>query len=148
MVLPALKRGGYSYRKQVLVGSLPGGGKHKVDLVAEKSGDEFLISMRWQQSSGAAEQKVPFEIICLAEAIKETPSYKRGYVVLRGSRLDAQGIFRGEDSKALGRYGSGEGIFARSVCCPCQRGKDTDLTIEFNVSAHHRRHKTRFAKSL
>ncbi|HEY2485960.1 MAG TPA: PD-(D/E)XK nuclease superfamily protein [Candidatus Binataceae bacterium] len=84
MVLPALKRGGYSYRKQVVVGARPGGGKHKVDLVAEKSGQEFLISMKWQQSSGTAEQKVPFEIICLAEAVGETPSYKRGYAVLGG----------------------------------------------------------------
>jgi hypothetical protein len=74
MVLPALKRGGYSYRKQVLIGSRPGGGRHKVDLVAEKCGDEFLISMKWQQSSGTAEQKVPFEIICLAEAISTTLS--------------------------------------------------------------------------
>jgi hypothetical protein len=40
--------------------------------------------MKWQQSSGTAEQKVPFEIICLAEAIRETPNYKRGYVVLGG----------------------------------------------------------------
>jgi len=55
-----------------------------VDLVAEKSGHEFLISMKWQQSSGTAEQKVPFEIICLAEAVKATPNYKRGYVVLGG----------------------------------------------------------------
>ena len=84
MVLPALKRGGYLYRKQVVVGSRPGGGRHKVDLVAEKSGREFLISMKWQQSSGTAEQKVPFEIICLAEAIRATPSYKQGYVVLGG----------------------------------------------------------------
>lgn len=84
MVLPALRRGGYSYNKQVLVGSRPGGGRHKVDLTAEKSGDKFLISMKWQQSSGTAEQKVPFEIICLAEAIREIPGYKRGYVVLGG----------------------------------------------------------------
>jgi len=55
-----------------------------VDLAAEKAGDEFLISMKWQQSSGTAEQKVPFEIICLAEAIRETSSYKPGYVVLGG----------------------------------------------------------------
>ena len=37
MVLPARKRGGYSYRKQVLVGSRPGGGRHQVDIAAEKS---------------------------------------------------------------------------------------------------------------
>ena len=46
MVLPALKRGGNSYRKQVLVGSRPGGGRHNVDLAAEKAGDEFLISIK------------------------------------------------------------------------------------------------------
>ena len=84
MVLPALIRGGYSYRKQVVVGSRPGGGTHKVDLLAEKAGEEFLVSMKWQQTSGTAEQKVPFEIICLAEALRETPSYKRAYVVLGG----------------------------------------------------------------
>ena len=82
--MPALKRSGYSYRKQVHVGSRPGRGRHKMDLVAEKSGDGFLISMKWQQSSGTAEQKVPFEIICLAETIRETSSYKLGYVVLAG----------------------------------------------------------------
>jgi hypothetical protein len=84
MVLPALKRGGYLYRKQVVVGSRPGGGAHKVDLLAEKAGEEFLISMKWQQTSGTAEQKVPFEIICLAEALREKPNYKRAYVVLGG----------------------------------------------------------------
>lgn len=55
-----------------------------MDLAAEKAGEEFLISMKWQQTSGTAEQKVPFEIICLAEAIRNTPSYKRAYVVLEG----------------------------------------------------------------
>jgi hypothetical protein len=34
--------------------------------------------MKWQQSLGTAEQKVPFEIICVAKAIKATRSYKRG----------------------------------------------------------------------
>jgi hypothetical protein len=84
MVLPALKGGGYCYRKQAVVGARPGGGAHKVDLLIEKAGEEFLISMKWQQTSGTAEQKVSFEIICLAEVIRETPSYKGGYVVLGG----------------------------------------------------------------
>jgi hypothetical protein len=82
MVLPALKRGGILVSQ---AGSRHGGGAHKVDLLAEKAGEEFLISMKWQQTSGTAEQKVPFEIICLAEAIRQTPDYKRGYVVLGGT---------------------------------------------------------------
>jgi len=84
MVLPALTRGGYSFLKQAIIGTRPGGGSHKVDLVAEKDSEEFLISMKWQQTLGTAEQKVPFEIICIAEAIKGNPNYKRGYVVLGG----------------------------------------------------------------
>src|ERR1700730_890199 len=86
MVLPALTRGGYSFRKQVMVGERPGGRKHKVDLTAERAGEEILISMKWQQTSGTAEQKVPFEIISLAEAIREKPTYKRAYVVLGGPK--------------------------------------------------------------
>lgn len=85
MVLPALTRGGYSYQKQVRIGLRPGGRAHKVDVLAERGGEKFLISMKWQQTSGTAEQKVPFEIICLAEAIREAPDYKRGYVVLGGT---------------------------------------------------------------
>jgi len=27
--------------------------------------EAILISLKWQQSSGTAEQKVPFEVICL-----------------------------------------------------------------------------------
>ncbi len=87
MILPALKRGGYSYRKQVNIGERLGGGRHVVDVVAEAGdGSEFLISLKWQQVSGTAEQKVPFEVICLAHAVRMSGGqYKRAYLVLGGS---------------------------------------------------------------
>jgi len=86
MVLPALQKGGYSYSKQVHVGARPGGGKHKVDVVAQKGAKEFLISLKWQQVGGTAEQKVPFEVICLLEAVTEGKGrYDKAYVVLGGS---------------------------------------------------------------
>src|SRR5207253_1740452 len=44
-------------------------GTHKVDAVARKLADEILISLKWQQVGGTAEQKVPFEVMCLAKAI-------------------------------------------------------------------------------
>lgn len=86
MVLPALAHGGYSYRKQVNVGTRLGGGKHKVDLVATDSeGNNLLVSMKWQQVSGTAEQKVPFEAMCLADAILVNPgTYTKAYLVLGG----------------------------------------------------------------
>ena len=59
MVLPALERGGYEYFRQVDIGERLGGGKHVVDVVAyDPHGQGYLISMKWQQVSGTAEQKV------------------------------------------------------------------------------------------
>ena len=83
MVLPALERGGYSYRTQVNLGQRIGGGKHLVDAVVEKDGQKFLLSVKWQQVSGTAEQKVPFEVICLSEAL-EAGEYSKAYLVLGG----------------------------------------------------------------
>lgn len=84
MVLPALTRGGYAARSQVVTGARPGGGPHKVDAVAEKDGDSIIISLKWQQSSGTAEQKVPFEVMCLADAVREKLA-SRAYLVLGGT---------------------------------------------------------------
>lgn len=86
MILPALKRGGYSVQQQVNVGIRLGGkGKHNVDAVAEKDSEKILISSKWQQTSGTAEQKVPFEVMCLAEAIIDNrDEYTKAYVILGG----------------------------------------------------------------
>jgi hypothetical protein len=83
MVLPALAKGGYSFKSQIKIGKRFGGGSHFVDIVAEKGDNRFLISVKWQQVSGTAEQKVPFEVICLEEALK-TGEYHRAFVVLGG----------------------------------------------------------------
>jgi hypothetical protein len=78
MALPALKHGGYEYAPQVEVGERLGGGKHKVDLVAANTrGEKILISLKWQQVAGTAEQKVPYEIMCLAEIIRTKEEYSR-----------------------------------------------------------------------
>lgn len=84
MILPALTRGGYLARRQVLTGARPGGGPHKVDAVAEKNGEAIIISLKWQQSSGTAEQKVPFEVMCLADAVRAQYA-NRAYLVLGGT---------------------------------------------------------------
>jgi len=83
MVLPALAEGGYTWKVQVILGKRLGMGAHKVDAVAEEDGRRILISIKWQQASGTAEQQVPFEIICLVEAM-ETGDYDKAYVVLGG----------------------------------------------------------------
>jgi len=83
MVIPALEGGGYSVHKRVVVGERLGGGKHIVDVLAQKDGRRLIVSLKWQQVSGTAEQKVPFEVICLEDALK-TGGYDGAYVVLGG----------------------------------------------------------------
>jgi len=97
MVLPALRRGGYFPHAQVTIGQRFGGGKHVVDVVAEDpSGRRLLISVKWQQVSGTAEQKVPFEAICLTDAILSTPDrYTKAYLVLGGQGWKLRDFFIG-----------------------------------------------------
>lgn len=86
MILPALARGHYECQKQVIVGVRPGGRIHKVDIVAQSpSKEQILVSLKWQQVSGTAEQKVPFEVISLVQAIRHSEGkYTRAYLVLGG----------------------------------------------------------------
>lgn len=85
MILPALHRGGYSYQTQVEIGDRLGAGRHRVDVVARAGHDEIPVSLKWQQVSGTAEQKVPYEIICLADAVRESMGrFRKAYLVLGG----------------------------------------------------------------
>ena len=83
MILPALDQGGYAYETQVHLGQRLGARKHVVDAVAHKDGRNVLISLKWQQVSGTAEQKVPFEVICLLEALRGG-AHDQAYLVLGG----------------------------------------------------------------
>ena len=94
MILPALDQGGYAYSTQVQLGKRLGVGRHTVDAVAEKDGRKLLISLKWQQVSGTAEQKVPFEVICLLEAL-EVGQYEKAYLVLGGEGWTLRNFYTG-----------------------------------------------------
>lgn len=95
MVLPALDKGNYRYQSQVHIGQRFGGGRHFVDIVAtDTRGSTFLISLKWQQVSGTAEQKVPFEAMCLAEAVLTSNNqYAKAYIVLGGGGWKLRDFF-------------------------------------------------------
>ena len=95
MILPALQKGGYQYRIHVDIGERFGGGRHLVDILAtSQTGASFLISLKWQQVSGTAEQKVPFEAMCLAEAVlTDQNKYTRAYLVLGGAGWKLRNFF-------------------------------------------------------
>lgn len=83
MIIPAMKRGGYDFRRKVLIGRRLGKGRHIVDGVAEKDGRTILVSLKWQQVRGTTEQKIPFELISLIDALR-AGKYASAYVVLGG----------------------------------------------------------------
>ena len=83
MILPALTRGGYAYETQVDIGRRLNGGRHRVDVLATKDDRRYLISLKWQQVGGTAEQKVPFEVISLIEAVRDG-GFAKAYIVLGG----------------------------------------------------------------
>jgi hypothetical protein len=83
MILPALDRGRYTHETQVNIGARCGGGTHKIDALAHKEAETILLSLKWQQTGGTAEQKVPFEVMCLADAVRAGKA-NRAYLVLGG----------------------------------------------------------------
>ncbi|GBD07306.1 hypothetical protein HRbin21_01124 [bacterium HR21] len=87
MVVPALERGGYSYQKQYRAGIKPDGRPYIADLLVTdlrvNPNRKLLVSLKWQQTSGTAEQKVPYEVITLL-ALLDTSNYHGAYLVLGG----------------------------------------------------------------
>ena len=94
MILPALVQAGYSYFTQVNIGQRLGGGRHIIDVLAEKDAKRFLISMKWQQVGGTAEQKVPFEVISLIDAVR-SGRYAKAYLVLGGEGWSLREFYTG-----------------------------------------------------
>lgn len=109
MILPALAQGGYSVTSQVEIGKRLNGRRHFVDAVAEKDGTRCLISLKWQQTGGTAEQKVPFEVISLTEFVR-SGEYAKAYVVLGG------------DGWTLRDFYVGRGLDAQSPSRGCRGG--------------------------
>src|SRR5437879_5145760 len=64
-----------------------------VDAIAEKDDQRFLISLKWQQTGGTAEQKVPFEVISLADVVLRE-NFVKAYLVLGGERWTLRGHLR------------------------------------------------------
>lgn len=80
-------------------------GTHKIDCVAEKNGSRYLVSLKWQQTGGTAEQKVAFESICLEEAIESSnASYAKAYLVLGGDGWTLRDYYVSEKMRKYVHY--------------------------------------------
>ncbi|AMO42843.1 hypothetical protein BJD43_gp187 [Cyanophage S-RIM50] len=71
---------GHNVDEQVNVGLRPTGGAHNTDLIVD---EEIIISLKYQDVAGTAEEKIPYEQMCLQHAC-ETYGYKKAYILLAG----------------------------------------------------------------
>ncbi len=87
IMAPTLAKNGYSFALQKVIGLSLGGRKHRVDVLVEVSENlQIPVSVKWQQVSGSAEEKVPFECIKLIHAIANSEGkYPYAYIVIGGS---------------------------------------------------------------
>ena len=98
MLTSALTQGNYKFKKNVNVGTRLGGGRHMMDLVAYEGEKIFLVSSKWQQTSGTAEQKIPFEVMCLGDVIRTRP-VTQAYLVLGGKGWSRKEYFLSSEFK-------------------------------------------------
>jgi hypothetical protein len=86
MVLPALQLAGYQYEKQSCIGRVMGDRPYRADLLVHDraSGRRIIVSLKWQQVAGTAEQKIPFEVIALLELL-ESRACDDAYLILGGT---------------------------------------------------------------
>ena len=96
MMLHALEFGGYTTETQVRIGERLGGGRHYADIIAKNEEHNIIISSKWQQSSGTAEQKVPYEYMCLAHAVNTQEDMDYAYIVLGGTGWTKDSFFLNE----------------------------------------------------
>lgn len=72
---------------QSIVGTKPGGGKHRVDweiFRLENDSIRGLISCKFQKSSGTAEEKIAYEVIKLLHAMHSDPRFTKSWIVMGG----------------------------------------------------------------
>ena len=85
-MLPALQLAGYQYEKQSCIGRVMGDRPYRADLLVHDrgSGRRIVVSLKWQQVAGTAEQKIPFEAIALLQLL-ESRACDEAYLILGGT---------------------------------------------------------------
>lgn len=71
-----------TYQSQKVIGKKRNGGNHRVDLIID---GDILVSLKHQEVSGTAEEKVPFEFMKLQHAVDDY-NYKHALIVLSGDK--------------------------------------------------------------
>ncbi len=87
-IVMSLERGGYSFNSQVKIPNIrPNNKNYIIDYIAKKGTKKIGIEMKWQQSDGTTEEKIPYALILLL-ILYEKKIIDKGYLVLGGSDQD------------------------------------------------------------
>ena len=119
----ALERGEYNYTSQKRIPNIrPNGKDYLIDYLAIKDNRKIGVEVKWQQTSGTAEEKIPYSLICLLILVNQNIIHK-AYLVLGGSDKDSE---RGRAGWTLRQYYLSGGLKE----CIDYEGKVDILTIE------------------
>lgn len=80
-------KNGLMAKHQAQVGTKPGGGRHRVDWeIIDIANPEIrgLVSCKFQQTSGTAEEKIAYEVIKLLHTMESDLRYKHAWIVMGG----------------------------------------------------------------
>ena len=82
MIASALEFNNYKFKKQVFIGQQLFGNRYKADFIV----NDKIISLKWQQVPGTAEQKLIYEIASLIKIIEESKGkFTKAYIVYGGN---------------------------------------------------------------
>ncbi|AEG16006.1 hypothetical protein Desku_2478 [Desulfofundulus kuznetsovii DSM 6115] len=73
------------FQTHVPVGNQLFGATYYADFVVQDDTGGIIVSAKWQQVPGTAEQKLLYEIASLISIIQNSDKYRRAYVVLGGT---------------------------------------------------------------
>lgn len=73
------------YGEQVAVGLKLTGEPYLADFVVYEPSGDIIVSAKWQQTPGTAEDKILWDIANLIAIVRQSGRYRKAYVVLGGS---------------------------------------------------------------
>ena len=79
-VVHTLEEMGLNVTEQDIVGCRPTGGNHVTDVIVN---ERVIVSLKYQNVAGTAEEKIPYEQMCLQHAC-QTYGYEKALLVLAG----------------------------------------------------------------
>jgi len=89
---------------QAPVGSQLFGGTYHADALIHDANGDIIVSAKWQQVSGTAEQKLIYDIASLLKIIREAGGrYRKAYVVLGGTGFsnNARNFLLGQGHRSI-----------------------------------------------